>query len=93
MNDSVIYKNHEIKILNREILSLTGIKKILNFDNSEFILSSVMGDIYIKGKDLEVLLLDTDKGEVRINGKVNSVVYSDTKNKDKESFIDKLFKW
>ena len=92
MNDSVIYKNHEIKILNREILSLTGIKKILNFDNSEFILSSVMGDIYIKGKDLEVLLLDTDKGEVRINGKVNSVVYSDTKNKDKESFIDKLFK-
>ena len=91
MNEN-IYKTHDIKLLNRNILSLSGIKKIINFDKSEFILSSVEGTILIKGNDLEVLLLDTDKGEVKIKGRVNSIIYSDSKKENKESIFTKLFK-
>ena len=91
MNEN-IYKTHDIKLLNRNILSLSGIKKIINFDKSEFILSSVEGTILIKGNDLEVLLLDTDKGEVKIKGRVNSIIYSDPKKENKESIFTKLFK-
>ena len=92
MNEN-IYKTHDIKLLNRNILSLSGIKKIINFDKSEFILSSVEGTILIKGNDLEVLLLDTDKCEVKIKGRVNSIIYSDSKKENKESIFTKLFKW
>lgn len=91
MNDN-IYKTHEVKLLNRESLMLTGIKKIDNFDNSEFILNSVMGVIQVKGTNLEVVLLDTDKGDVKIKGKIHSIVYSDSKKSNKESIITKLFK-
>lgn len=91
MNDN-LYKTHEIKLINRELLYLSGIKKIDNFDDSEFMLDSVMGNIYIKGSNLEVLLLDTDKGDVRIKGKISSIIYSSSKKESKESFFSKLFK-
>ena len=87
-----IYKNHELKLLNRNILSLSGIKKVMNFDNDEFILSSTLGDILVKGKNLEMLLLDTDKGDIKIKGTINSIVYSDEKKNNKESIFSKLFK-
>lgn len=91
MNDN-IYKTHEIKIINRESLYLSGIKKIDNFDETEFLLDSVMGNILIKGNNLEVNLLDTDKGDVRIKGKINSITYTDAKKQNKESILTKLFK-
>ena len=92
MNDA-IYKTHEVKIINRDLLNLTGIKKISNFDTDEFFLSSAMGDIIVKGKNLEVVLLDTDKGDVKIKGKINSISYTDEKKQNKESLFAKLFKW
>lgn len=79
-------------MLNREILSLTGIKKIDNFDDTEFYLDSVMGNIYVKGSNLEITLLDIDKGDVRIKGKINSIIYTDSKKNNKESILTKLFK-
>ena len=91
MEDSV-YKTHELKLLNRELLSLSGIKKVINFDNDEFLLQSVMGDVYVKGKELEVVQLDTDKGDIKIKGKINSFSYIDAKKDNKESFLSKLFK-
>lgn len=91
MNDTV-YKTHELKLVNRDILSLTGIKKISNFDIDEFLLHSVMGDILVKGKGLEVIQLDTDKGDIKIKGKINSINYLDGKKQNKESLLTKLFK-
>ena len=91
MNEN-IYKTHELKLMNRESLYLSGIKKIDNFDDSEFLIDSVMGSILIKGNNLEINMLDTDKGDVRIKGKINSIVYIDSKKMNKETFFTKLFK-
>ena len=43
MNDKIVNNNHEVKMIDRCILNITGIKKIINFDNKEFIIESVMG--------------------------------------------------
>ena len=91
MNESV-YKTHELKLLNRNILSLNGINKVLNFDKEEFVLSSSMGNILVKGKNLEMLMLDTEKGDIKIKGDIFSIVYIDSKKKEKESILTKLFK-
>ena len=91
MNE-VLYKTHELKLINRDILSLTGIEKIVNFDIDEFLLKSVMGEIFIKGTNLEVIQLDTDKGDIKIKGKINSISDIDGKKQNKESIFAKLFK-
>jgi sporulation protein YabP len=52
-----------------------------------------MGNIDIKGEKLEIIKLDTMDGQVKIKGKINSLIYLDQrKNNKEESFIAKLFK-
>ena len=87
------YSNHEIKILDRGIISLTGISKITSFDDQEFLMDSNMGTILLKGENLEIVKLDTHDGNVKIKGKLNSIAYiENVKEKQKESLLFKLFK-
>lgn len=89
----VTYGSHELKLIDRKEISLTGIKKITSFDSEEFLLESNMGIILIKGSGLEIMRLDTHDGNVKIKGKINSFSYLDNKEKTKEeSIISKLFK-
>ena len=93
MNDKIINNNHEVKMIDRNILSITGIKKIINFDNREFLIESIMGLINIKGSNMELITLDTTNGIIIIKGKINSYVYIEKTNKSKEEgLLSKLFK-
>lgn len=93
VEDIVSYGSHELKIIDRREIALTGIKKITSFDAEEFLLESNMGPILIKGSGLEIMKLDTHDGNVKIKGKINGFNYLDNKEKAKEeSLIAKLFK-
>lgn len=86
--------NHGISLLERKNLVITGVKKIDNFDNSQFILETIMGFMIVKGSDLELIKLDTLQGNVSIKGTVNSISYAEENSKkDKEdSIFSRLFK-
>ncbi len=86
--------NHGISLLERKSLVITGVKKIDNFDNSQFILETIMGFMIVKGSDLELIKLDTLQGNVSIKGTVNSISYAEENSKkDKEdSIFSRLFK-
>lgn len=86
--------NHGISLLERKNLVITGIKKIDNFDNEQFLLDTVMGFIMIKGESLELIKLDTLQGNVSIKGIVNSINYVDdlVKKEKDNSIISRLFK-
>ena len=90
---NIALNNQEVKIIDRHQIYLSGIKKIDSFDNEEFLMQSSMGNILLKGEELEILRLDTHDGNVKIKGIINSIDYIDDKQKNKEeSFIAKLFK-
>ena len=92
-SDNVLIGNHEVKMTDRKTILLTGIKKIVSFDNEEFLMESNMGVILLKGENLELIKLDTGDGNVKIKGKINSLNYVVGKEKNKEdSLISKLFK-
>lgn len=86
--------NHSISLLERKSLVITGVKKIENFDNFQFLLETIMGFIIIKGTELELIKLDTLQGNVTIKGNINSINYVDDSNKksNEESFFYRLFK-
>ena len=48
---------HSVTINERKNIVITGVKKIENFDNEEFLLETTMGFINIKGSDLEIIKL------------------------------------
>ena len=85
--------SHTIKILERNNTFISGTKKIHNFDDKEFFINTVMGNINIKGSGLELIKLDTNDGNICIKGKIDSINYLDnSKDKNEEGFFTKLFK-
>ena len=83
---------HEVKIIDRGLLYLTGIDKINSFDNEEFVMESIMGNLILKGENLEIIKLDTHDGIVSIKGTINSIYYDEDRKKDNEGFFSKIFK-
>lgn len=93
MDKEIASFNHSINVTERKNIVISGVKKIDNFDDQEFMIETTMGYLKISGSDLEIIKLDTYQGNVSIKGKIDSLSYKeDSKNKE-ESFITKLFKW
>lgn len=91
--DNISSYNHGISLLERKNLVITGVKKIENFDNEQFLLETIMGFIIIKGESLELVKLDTLQGNVTIKGTINGINYAEEGQKSKEnSIFNRLFK-
>ncbi len=91
--EGISYGTQEVKMLDRASISLTGVNKIVSFDDEEFLMETTVGNLRLLGEGLELLKLDTNDGNVKIKGKINSFTYIDGKtNKKEESVITKLFK-
>ncbi len=87
-------KPHKLTMTNRRMLLLTGINDVLSFDPNEVLLDTVQGTLMIRGEDLHVSRLSIEKGEVDVDGKVNSLAYTDTGGfvKNGETLFSRLFK-
>ena len=92
-NKEIQVLTHNIELVDRKVLKMSGIKKIENFNKEEFFLLSVMGYILIKGNNLELMKLDTSGGNIHIKGIIDSIIYlEEDKKKNKESIFKRLFK-
>ena len=84
--------DHNISILGRKTINISGITKINSFDNEEFLLETSMGPLGIKGHELEIIKLDTYEGTIVIKGVIDGFSYLDMgKKKKEESMITRLF--
>ena len=95
-DDTINNYNHGITLVERKSLIVTGVKKIENFDDEEFLMETSMGFLIVKGEELELIKLDTIKGNVSIKGTIKGLNYiEDIKNKDKnkeQGIFNRLFK-
>ena len=57
--DKIDNYNHTITLVERKSIVISGVKKIENFDDEEFLIESTMGYIIVKGNGLELLKLET----------------------------------
>lgn len=91
--DKIEFLNHNINITERQNVQVSGVTKIDSFDNEEFLLETTAGPLGIKGKDLEIIKLDTYEGTIMIKGVIDAFSYFDTsKTKKENSMIARLFK-
>ena len=86
--------NHGISVSERKNVVISGVKKIDKFDEEEFYIETSLGYLVVKGKELELIKLDTYQGNVSIKGTIGSFSYLDSERKKNSdnSFIGKLFK-
>ena len=85
---------HKISLSNRRTCTINGVSDVLSFDIHEVLLETEQGLLMIKGNDLHVNRLTLDKGEVDIEGRIDSLTYSDTQvaGQKSESLLSRLFR-
>ena len=85
---------HNISLVERKNITISGVKKIESFDNEEFIIETLLGLVVVKGENLEIIKLDTYQGIISIKGKINMLNYVDDSNKKnkEDSILNRLFK-
>ena len=94
MEELRIANTQKVSIVNRSQGTITGVKDVLAFDIGEVLLDTELGMLQIKGADLHVIRLMLEKGEVAIEGRMDSFVYSDMEKQNHESggFWSRMFK-
>lgn len=87
-------RNHKLSLTNRKSCAVSGVSDVLSFDIHEILLETDQGMLMIKGNDLHVNRLTLEKGEVDIEGTIDSFTYSDVSPAAgrSESFLTRLFK-
>ena len=85
---------HKFLLQGRKTLELTGVKEVISFDAKEVILNTTMGALLIRGEELFVKRLTVEKGEIDLEGRVDSFVYTDKTGKEggKDSLLKRLFR-
>ena len=85
---------HKLALAGRKSCSLKGIVDAISFDVSEVLLETDIGMLMVKGSDLHVKRLKLETGEVDLEGRIDSLTYSEhtTLAARGESLLGRLFK-
>ena len=94
MQEKMDIRPHKVIMENRSSSSITGIRDVVSFNENQVVLDTDMGLLTIKGKDLHVSRLTVEKGEVDVDGTIDSLVYSSNAafHKSAASWVVRLFK-
>ena len=85
---------HKLLLQGRKTVELTGVKEVVSFDAKEVVLNTTMGALLIRGDELFVKRLTVEKGEVDLEGRVDSFIYTDKPGKagEGDSLLKRLFR-
>ena len=94
MEEKLNRRPHRMELENRGAGRITGIQDVVSFDENQVVLDTDMGLLTIKGKELHVSRLTLEKGEVDIEGRIDSMAYSEVTDfhKTGASLLGRLFK-
>lgn len=94
MDERYMPKNHRVSINRRETGNISGVLEVVSFDTAQIVLNTEEGGLMIKGNGLHVTKLTLEKGEIEIDGHIDSLIYTDKKAEDKsqEGLFGRLFR-
>ena len=78
---------------NKELLNVTGVQGVDNFNDESVVLITTKGKLTIKGEKLNISKLNVEEGKLMVKGVINSLIYSEYEGqREKVSLVKKLFK-
>ena len=91
--NSPVSGKHDIVIKERKHIDICGVREVVSFDEVSVLMVTTGGEMTVEGSDLKIGALDTDRGLVSIDGKINAVIYEDP-NEDgaKRGILGRMFK-
>ena len=91
---STVSKMHKVSMTNRRLCMINGVKDVNSFDEQEVVLETEQGILQVKGAELHVSRLTLERGEIDIDGRIDSLVYSGQgeQGAKKEGFFERMFR-
>ncbi len=86
--------SHKLQVMKRNGATVTGVRDVVSFNSKEIVLETTEGMLEFKGAELHVKRLTLEKGEVDLDGRVDSMIYSDKDALANSAggFLGRLFK-
>lgn len=72
-------RDHALSMENRRELTLTGVSRIISYDETGAALVTPLGNLTIGGQGLQVSELSVRTGQVRITGRIEFLQYSENR--------------
>ncbi len=94
MDEKQFVGNQKLLMNNRKNISITGVLDVISFDLKEILLETTEGMLTIKGSDLHINRLSVEKGDLDVEGRVDSLLYADvtTPKMMGDNLLQRLFK-
>lgn len=83
---------HCLSLENRKELILSGVREVDSFDDRSIVAYTDMGELTIKGENLNIKKLNLEMGDLEVTGRVSSLTYNDNCAKPGSGFLSRLFR-
>lgn len=82
---------HSLILENRHTLTATGVSNVDSFDEQSVVAVTSLGELTIRGENLNINTLNMETGELTLEGDIDSMSYSDAEP-GSGGFLSRLFK-
>lgn len=84
---------HRVVIDSRQKINVTGVVDVDSFNENEIIFITTCGAVTISGEDLHISRLNLEDGQLIVEGKIQSLDYSDhEEQRQNGGFFKKMFR-
>ena len=81
--------SHHIILEEREQLVVSGVEEVESFDENTILLTTAQGALEIQGEELHIEKLSLDGGDLKVEGRVNALLYGE-ENRPRGGFLARL---
>lgn len=92
MNGQTEKNCHEFSVKQRRGMSINGVRDVDSFDEGSIIMNTELGEMTVEGSGLKIGVLDTDRGVVTLEGKIDAIFYSSDEAQVKRGLFSRFIK-
>ena len=81
---------HELCLKDRRNMTVSGVKEILSFDEQMVRMLTTSGELVADGEGLRVKVLDVERGNVVLEGRIDALSYVEETATERRSFWSRL---
>ena len=91
MDEIAVREPQTLLLENRSRLCLTGVTDVDSFDETTVVAATGLGALTVSGADLKISTLNTETGELLIQGEINALIYTEQPQKS-GGFFSRVFR-
>lgn len=70
-------KHHAMSLEGRNRLSISGVEDVSGFDETLVVLTTALGELSVRGRELHIERIDLDAGQLELRGNIQELSYDE----------------